>query len=254
MPVTPHLLDCMETEALPPATTASCASSESSHAADTNPADALADFHKQLVAIRQDPQIIGLAHKWAGAPDLAEDALQIAYYKVATVRDPESIENLHAYFFTATKNEINALRAQRQKTIPLQNPGAALEPGQHGTVVCGPARSRPIDDLVRISLLARFVRARLAVRRESLLAAIPARSDDSPRYRTVIYDSAKQILLDGLNGKASDADSNDAFRAAYPEYFAQPDASSNTLHQRFSRARADVRAVLQAVVRRDELT
>ena len=32
---------------------------------------------------------------------------------------------------------------------------------------------------------------------------------------------------------SSDVDSNDAFRAAYPEYFAQPGASANLLHQRF---------------------
>ena len=59
---------------------------------------------------------------------------------------------------------------------------------------------------------------------------------------------------DGINGEPSDADSNDTFRAAYPEYFAQPGAAANLLHQRFRRAREDVKALLQAVVRRDELT
>ena len=53
----------------------------------------------------------------------------------------------------------------------------------------------------------------------------------------MIYDSAEQVLRDGINGEPSDADSNDAFRAAYPEYFAQPGASANLLHQRFRRAR-----------------
>lgn len=212
------------------------------------------DFQRRLLAIRHDPQVIGLAHKWAGNdPHLAEDGLQVAYYKVATVRHPERIDNLHAYFLTVLKNEINALRTQHQKMTPLQDPGAALELGQHGIVVCGPTRSRSIDDLVRTSLLARSVHTRLAVQRESLMLAIPARSDDPRRYRTVIYHAAEQILLDGLNGDASDADSNDALRAAYPEYFAQPGASANLLHQRFRRAREDVRALLRAVVERDEL-
>jgi hypothetical protein len=211
------------------------------------------DFQRRVLATRHDPQVIGLAYKWA-ANDLAQDALQIAYYKVATVRHPECIDNLHAYFLTVLKNEINALHALHQKTTPLQDPGAALELGQHGTVVCGPARPRSVDDLVRTSLLGSSVRTRLVARRESLLLAIPARSGDPRRYRTVIYHSAKRVLLDSLNGEASDADSNDAFRAAFPEYFAQPGASANLLHQRFRRAREDVKALLQAVVNRDELT
>lgn len=59
-------------------------------------------------------------------------------------------------------------------------------------------------------------------------------------------------LLD-LNGAASDADSNDVLRVAYPEYFDQPGASPSTLHQRFSRTGADLRTLLQALVRRDEV-
>jgi hypothetical protein len=79
-------------------------------------------------------------------------------------------------------------------------------------------------------------------------------SDNPRRYRTVIYGSAEQVLLDGLNGEASDADSNNAFRSAYPEYFAQAGASANLVHQRFRRAREDVKALLQAVFDRNELT
>jgi hypothetical protein len=212
------------------------------------------DFQRRLLALRHDPQVVALAYKWAdNDPHLAKDVLQMAYYKVATFEHPEHISNLQAYFVTVLKNEINALRAQRQKTAPWENPGAALEPGQHGTAVWGPARSRPIDDLVRTSLLAGSVRARLAALRPSLLAAIPARSEDPRRYRAVIYHTAEQVLFDGLNGEDSDADSNDAFRAAYREYFAQPGALASLLHQRFRRAREDVKALLQSVVDRDEL-
>lgn len=211
------------------------------------------DFQRRLLAIRHDPQVIRLAHKRADDPHLAEDALQIAYYRVTTVSDPRRIDNLHAYFVTVLKNEVTALRAQGQKTTPLPKLTAALEFGQHDTVVCGSARSRSIEDLVRTSLLAKSLHARLTARRLTLLLEIPARSADPRRYRIVVYRSAEQVLHDGLNGEASDADSNDAFRAAYTEYFAQPGASANLLHQRFRRAREDVKALLRSVVERHEL-
>ena len=63
------------------------------------------DHQQQLLAIRQDPQVSYLARKWAGDLGLAEDALQTAYYKVATVKDRKRIDNLYAYFLTVLKNE-----------------------------------------------------------------------------------------------------------------------------------------------------
>ena len=83
---------------------------------------------------------------------------------------------------------------------------------------------------------------------------MPTRSGNPALYRAAICTSAEGVLRDGINAEPSDADSNDAFRAAYPAYFAQPGASANLLHQRFRRAREDVKALLKAVVRRDELT
>ncbi len=83
--------------------------------------------------------------------------------------------------------------------------------------------------------------------RDKLLAAVPARSADLGRYRAIIYAAAEQILSDGMKSEPSEADGNEAFRLSYPEYFAQPGASANTCHHRFVRARADVRALLQAV-------
>ena len=211
------------------------------------------DHQQQLLAIRQDPQVSYLARKWAGDLGLAEDALQTAYYKVATVKDRKRIDNLYAYFLTVLKNETRSLYALRQAATPLENPEEALDRGQHGTVVCGPARSRPVDELICTAQLAEFLRARLTIQRASLEAAVPARGDP-PRYRTVIYRSAEQVLWDGLNGEPSEADSNEALRAAYWEYFAQPGASANLLHQRFRRARMDVKALLQAIVDPGELT
>jgi hypothetical protein len=95
---------------------------------------------------------------------------------------------------------------------------------------------------------------RFTSQRESLRDSAPARSDAPARYRVVICDAAEQVLRDGINGEPSDADTNPVLLAAYPEYFGQPDAPPNTLHQRFRRAREDVKALLQRVVNRDELT
>jgi hypothetical protein len=110
--------------------------------------------------------------------------------------------------------------------------------------------------------------ARLETHRDELLAAIPgrssgpdgcqtgipARSHGPGRYRAMILAAAEQVLRDAIRGEAGESDSNDAFRAAYPEYFDQPGATSNTLHQRFRRAREDVRALLKAIISRDELS
>lgn len=149
------------------------------------------------------------------------------------------------------KHEVYHLYALR-RAIPFENPEDTMDPSQPGTLLCAPAR--PIDETVCTSLQIHSWLERLADERECLLAAIPARSDDPARYRAVIYNAAEQVLRDALNGEASDADSNAAFRAAYPAYFAQPGAPANTLHQRFRRAREDVRGVLKAIVDPGDLT
>jgi hypothetical protein len=94
---------------------------------------------------------------------------------------------------------------------------------------------------------------RLAARREGLRAAVPARSTDPERYADLILVIAERRLRACIAGDDSQADSNEALRAAYPEWFAEPGCRPNTCDQRFSRARADVRDVLKAVVTRDEL-
>jgi len=210
------------------------------------------DFRQELLAIRQDPQVGRVALTWAGGPDLAEDILQAAYCGLAALKHPEGIDNLHAYFLKALKNEASRLYTARRAT-PVENLEGTLTPGQHGTVVCGPAAARPIDEMVGFSLQAQSWLKRLGDERDRLLAAVPARSDDLARYRAVIYATAEQVLRDGINGEASAADSNDAFRDAYSEFFAQPGASADLLHQRFRRARLDVKALLKAVVDRGEL-
>jgi len=178
--------------------------------------------------------------KWAGHPDLAEDDLQTAYCQVAAQSKPERIVNRRTYFLRVLKNE--ALKRYAPRTeVPLDDLDTALTPAP------------PVDEKVCNSLRDQSWLERLAGQRDRLLAAIPARSGDPDRYQGLVYETAGQVLRDGVNGEPSDADSNDAFGAAFPEYFAQPRASANLLHQRLRRAREDVRALLQAVVSHDEL-
>jgi DNA-directed RNA polymerase specialized sigma24 family protein len=210
------------------------------------------DFQQELLAIRQDPQVKSIALRWAGAPDLAEDILQAACCGLGALKHPERVDNLHAYFLKVLRNEASRLYAAR-RTTPVENPEDALAPGRHGTPVCGPPSARPIDETVGFSLQAQSWLKRLADDRDFLLAAVPARSDDRTRYRTVIYTAAEQVLRDAINAEPSEADTNDALQTAWPEYFDPPGAAANTCHQRFRRARTDVRSLLQAIVRRDEL-
>jgi DNA-directed RNA polymerase specialized sigma24 family protein len=199
------------------------------------------DFQQELLALRQDPQVKKLAWKLVGDLDLVEDLNQTVFCKLAALKHPERIGNLRGYYLRVLRNEATKLYTLRQET-PFEDPDSI------------PAPAQPIDDKVCNLSCHHTWLQRLGARREVLLAAIPARSEDPSRYRIVIYHAAGQVLLDGLNGEASDVDSSDAFRAAYPEFFAQPGASANLLHQRFRRAREDVKALLQSVVYLDELT
>ena len=219
----------------------------------TLPREVPAGFQQELLVTYKDPQVRHLALRWASALDLAEDALQTAYYKVATVKHPERIANLRAYYLRVLRNEVGAQRVH-QRAVPYESPEDALNVVRLSITASGPAPARPIDETVCTSLQAQSWLKRLAAQRDCLLAAIPARSDDPTCYRAVIYVAAEQVLRDGINGEPSDADSNDAFRKAFRDYFHQPGAAPNTLHQRFRRAREDVKAILRAIVSRGELS
>jgi DNA-directed RNA polymerase specialized sigma24 family protein len=198
-------------------------------------------FQQELLALRKDPQVKGLARRLVGDLGLVEDLHQAVCLRLTALKHPEQIENIRRYYLRVMRNEATRLYALRSET-PFEDPDSV------------PAPAQPVEDKVCNSLRDHIWLQRLAARRETLWAGIPARSADPRRYRTVVYHSAGQVLFDGLNGDASDADSNDSFRAAYAEYFAQPGASANLLHQRSRRAREDVKALLQVVVDRDELT
>jgi hypothetical protein len=194
-----------------------------------------------LLALRQDPQVTIIARKLAGDMGLAEDLNQTVCYRLAALKHPERINNIRVYYLRVLRNEAAKLYALRQET-PFEDPDSV------------PTPALPIDEKVCTSVQAEVWFERFATRREHLRDAVPARSGDPDRYQGLIYETAGQVLRDGINGEPGDADTNDAFRRAYPEYFARPGASADLLHQRFRRAREDVKAVLRTVVDRDELT
>ena len=216
-----------------------------------NPEDWRETVRQQLAAIREDPRIVGLALRHAGDPDLAEDALQSAFIAVAWLENLEEIKNLRAYFCTVLVREV--YRQRGQLGACLVEDFVRVAEAHQDSAGCHPVAPPRTDEAACRSVQGQIWLERFATGRDCLRAAIPARSSDPDRYRAVIDAAAEHILRDGINGEPRGADTNDAFRAAFPDYFDQPGAAVNTLHQRFRRARADVRALLQAVVNRDEL-
>jgi DNA-directed RNA polymerase specialized sigma24 family protein len=217
-----------------------------------DPEDIRAAALKRLAEILEDPRTKGLALWRAGHPALAHDALQDAYYALARLEYLGQIRNLRAYVYKVLFREIN--RGRNRLGADLVDDFARVVEAHQATASCQPASPAAVDDSVCAALQAQIWLDRFTIQREYLRDAVPARSADPARYHAVICDAAEQVLRDGINGEPSEADTNPALQAVYPEYFDQPDAPPNTLHQRFRRAREDVKALLQKIVNRDELT
>jgi hypothetical protein len=209
------------------------------------------DFLWRLQAIREDPKVCRFARLLAGDADLADDGLESALCAVGRVKNPQTIDDLQKYFCRVVRNEIYRLRGQLGATL-LDGFEDVADTCQDRSG-CGPVSPRPIDETACTSIQGQVWRDRFAARRDQLRADVAGRSDDEERYRTVIVDAAGRVLAAILDEDVCDADSNDALRKAYPEWFGAGAPAANNAHQRFSRARADVRKVLMAVVERGEL-
>ena len=94
---------------------------------------------------------------------------------------------------------------------------------------------------------------RFAAQCADLRKAVPERSADPDRYRDVIVVVTGQVLRAIVCEDYSPADCNQALRAAYPDWFGPEACAAGNGHQRFSRARADIRSLLRSIIGRDEL-
>ena len=86
-----------------------------------------------------------------------------------------------------------------------------------------------------------------------LSRAVSARSPDPAHYRDMIATIAERLLLASDAGGLSEAEQNQALRTLYPEWFDEAVAAVNNVHQRFTRARADVDRLLQGFIKRGDL-
>ena len=209
-------------------------------------------FHEELLSICTAPEIWGLALRRAGSRDLAEDALQETFYSVSRVKDPGRIANLRAFFCKALIHEINHQRAQL-RPIPVEDPETVAGNRQQGLPLPNPAPSAVDGEAVWLVLAGTWF-MRFHREREELGAMVPERSNDPRRYRDVVVAVAEEMLRAAMKGHVSWADCNEALQAAHPSWLNEPGCELDTLYQRLSRARQDVRILLKAVVTREELS
>jgi DNA-directed RNA polymerase specialized sigma24 family protein len=213
-------------------------------------------LHDELSRLRNDGGLLRLALRYAdGNHDLAEDALQETCWAILRVKDPRRIDNLEAYFRTVLKRTVADQRGQiRRAPVPVDNMEEALTgEADHGGASPDPEPPRPVDAQAISNVLAAAWLARVRRERQQLRALLPDSSADPGRYRDVVMARSEEILRSAVAGSVSWSDCNEALRAAYPEWFAEPGCKQNTMDRRLSRARDDVRAVLKAVVGPSEL-
>jgi hypothetical protein len=203
-----------------------------------------------LLTIRDDPRVKSLARARAGDLDLAEDALQEAYYAVARTAHPERIDDLRAYYCRVLLRMIYKLRGQLG--VALVDDFAELADTCQ-LRAAGESAPPPFDETVCSNLLTRDRLRYLAAHRAALSRTVPGRSRDSARYREVIVTFAELVLRASATGGLSVADLNLALRSAYPQWFGDAGVAVGNIHQRCSRAQADIRVLLRSVIDRDEL-
>lgn len=208
------------------------------------------DYFDQLTEIREDPQVKKLARTKTGAPDLAEDVLQEAYYAMATVEHPEQIEDLRKYFCTVVVRMAYRLRGQ-SRTVAVVDVGGLAD--TCGRKLGGEAPPPPFDETIITKLLAREWLRYLAAQGAALLREVPGRSAEPDRYRIVVVTTAVWLLRAIVTGDFRHEDLNLTLRTAFREWFAEDGVAASNIQQRLSRGRTDIGNLLQTAISRDEL-
>jgi hypothetical protein len=194
----------------------------------------------ELTALRADPVMRWHAQRLAG--DFAEDLLQQTWYAVARVRTRRSIVDLRAYFYTVMVRTAGRMREDiARQGIPADDPVTAAGPRRGRELAAAPAEDEALRNLATAAL-----RELLRCRRTELRQVVPACSPDPDWYRDVIVGVAERMLAD--DGPDGRAEVNAALTAAYPEWFAAPDATDAARFQRRRRGRVDIGRVLKAVL------
>lgn len=204
------------------------------------------DYLQELATIREDPQVKRLALRWAGSPDVAEDALQETYYVMARISDPYRIKDLRAYFCRTLRHEIYRLRGQFRAVLVEDFAGLA-------DIYEGKAAGTTFDAAVCDDLQAQAWLDLFTAQRDALTRPVPGRSPDPAHYREAIVTVAGSLLRSIARRDVSDADRDQALIAVYPEWFAAEGLTTDNAYQRFSRARADIRRLVQTIVKPDDL-
>ena len=203
-------------------------------------APASAGVYDELTAITTDP--VMRRHARRLAHDLADDLLQQTWYAVARVLAREPIDNLRGYFYRVMARTAWRMRDDvTRQGIPADDPLAAAGPRRGLELAAAPA-----EDEALLRLLNAARRDLLRRRRAELRQEIPACSPDPDRYRDAIVDITGRLLAD--DGPDDRTEINDALIAAYPEWFAAPEAAAAARYQRRCRGRADIMRVVGAVI------
>jgi hypothetical protein len=210
------------------------------------PADGWSDFLEQLTAIREDPKVKSLARSRAGDFDLAEDAMQEAYYAMARLKNPEQIVDLRAYYCRVLLRNIHKLRSQLG-AILIEDFGIVADTCQRKPG--GEPPPPAFDEAVGSHLLIQGFLHYLAGHRTALSHTVPGRSRDPAHYREVIVTAVERVLHASVAGGLSDAEQNLTLRTLYPGWFAEAGVAISNIHQRFARARADACRLLEEIVR-----
>ena len=215
----------------------------------TTASDSQPDFQHELLTIREDPEVRRIALRRAKSLEVAEDALQSAYYAVSRVKNPEHIEDVRAYFCFVLIREIYHELGQVQ---PTQEDFTDLLDKRQSRLGSNSPAPRSVSDEVATRLVGQGWLAAFNARRRELAARVPRRSPDPVRYQRLIARVAGHALGTILRENAA-ADVNAALRDGYAEWFAANSSSQNTRDQRLLRARADVCALLQTIIERRDL-